>query len=261
MESESTHRAREVLGDDSKGVICPWCCFTFDPNKAWQHEAECAQESKEPVDQGQLGSVAASVLMKCLFLARRARFDLLRAVQGLARFVTKWSIKQDAAIHRLICYIHTTKGWRMIGWIGDDASDLGGHCYSDADYAGCGESEKSTSGVHVCVKGPHSSFPISGISRRQGCVSHSTAESELVAGDLGLRTVAIPAEGIFNLIFGTKATVFHADNKAMIDILRTWRSPTMRYGGTLEGYMVCLSLGCMSISVKNMRCCCIPRRP
>ncbi|MCP3869062.1 MAG: hypothetical protein GY703_13365, partial [Gammaproteobacteria bacterium] len=29
LESESTRRAREVLGDASKGVLCPWCCFTF----------------------------------------------------------------------------------------------------------------------------------------------------------------------------------------------------------------------------------------
>ena len=42
-----------------------------------------------------LAKSAASVLMKCLYPARMCRFDLLRVVQGLARYMTKWTRRQD----------------------------------------------------------------------------------------------------------------------------------------------------------------------
>ena len=48
---------------------------------------------------GVLALIAARVLMKILFAARMARFDLLRAVQGLAARVTKWSYDCDKTLH------------------------------------------------------------------------------------------------------------------------------------------------------------------
>ena len=60
-------------------------------------EAEC---------KGKLAPIASRVLMKLLFAARMARFDLLRAVQGLASTVTKWSIDCDKALHRLVCCVN-----------------------------------------------------------------------------------------------------------------------------------------------------------
>ena len=63
-----------------------------------------------PVDilaecKGKLAPIASRVLMKLLFAARMARFDLLRAVQGLASRITKWSVDCDKALHRLVCYV------------------------------------------------------------------------------------------------------------------------------------------------------------
>ena len=58
---------------------------------------------------GRLQPIASKVLMKILFAARMARFDLLRATQSLASRVTKWSTECDVALHRLVAYIHHTK--------------------------------------------------------------------------------------------------------------------------------------------------------
>ncbi len=80
---------------------------------------------------------AASVLMKCMYAARMARFDLLRPVQGLAMFLTKWTVRQDEELWRLVCYIDTAKEKRMIGWVAKDFENLKAHLYSDADFAGC----------------------------------------------------------------------------------------------------------------------------
>ena len=67
---------------------------------------------------GELQPIASRVLMKVLFAARMARFDLLRATQGLASRVTKWSPDCDKSLHRLMCYIHSTLDRTMVGFVG-----------------------------------------------------------------------------------------------------------------------------------------------
>ena len=58
---------------------------------------------------GKLQPVASKILMKILFAARMARFDLLRTTQSLASKVTKWSVECDVALHRLVAYITTVQ--------------------------------------------------------------------------------------------------------------------------------------------------------
>ena len=49
-------------------------------------------------ERGALAPHAASVLMKLLYAARIARFDLLRSINSLARNVTKWTIDDDCKV-------------------------------------------------------------------------------------------------------------------------------------------------------------------
>ena len=136
---------------------------------------------EEPVHGGALANVAASVLMICLYAAHMARFDLLRPMQGLARYISKWTKRQDEDLYHLMCYIYTTRSWKAMGWIGDRFEDLVPHLFTDADFAGCDITLKSTSGVHLCLMGPRSNFPLSGPRKMQNCISQSTTEAELVA--------------------------------------------------------------------------------
>ena len=55
---------------------------------------------------GELAPCAASVLMKIMYAARMARFDLIRPVQWLAKFMTKWTRQHDLELHRLISLLH-----------------------------------------------------------------------------------------------------------------------------------------------------------
>ena len=135
---------------------------------------------------------AASVLMKILYAARMARVDLLRPVQGLAKSFTKWKPRHDEELYKLTCYILTTKHKKTIGWVGDELADIQPHLFSDSDFAGMEGTQTSTSGVHLCLRGPNTSFPLSGQSKRQGCVSLSTTEAELVAAALALKTAGLP---------------------------------------------------------------------
>jgi hypothetical protein len=151
-------------------------------------------EVKTPVE-GALKLIASRILMKILYAARMFRYDLLRAVSALARFVSRWTVLQDKMLHRLVCYIHHSLDRKMYGWIGDARADLKVTLFADADFAGDTETTRSTSGVFLALTGPNSFFPISALSKRQSCVSHSTPEAELVAADLAIRTEGIPALG------------------------------------------------------------------
>ena len=55
-----------------------------------QHDVE---EDSESDPQGVLATPAASVLMKVLYAARLARFDLLKVIASLASKLTKWTRK------------------------------------------------------------------------------------------------------------------------------------------------------------------------
>ena len=91
--------------------------------------------------------------------------------------------------------------------------------FADADFAGDPETQRSTSGLHLALRGPATCFPLTGASKRQTCVSHSTPEAEIIAADFALRTSGIPAQQLWNVILGRQAgLVFHEDNQAMIRV-------------------------------------------
>jgi hypothetical protein len=97
--------------------------------------------------------------MKILYGARNARPDILKAVTHLACFFTKWTTLCDRRLHRLVCYIHSTYNYRLVGWIGDGPSALQPHLFADADFAGCVYTQRSTSGLHLAVRGPKQLLP------------------------------------------------------------------------------------------------------
>ena len=116
----------------------------------------------------------------------------MRAIGHLATKITDWDTDCDRLLHRLMCYLNSTLDYRMFGWIGDPVSMLSLHVYCDADFAGDQETMKSTSGVHLVLQGPNSYFPLTCVSKKQSCQSHSTPEAEFVAASHGIRAVAIP---------------------------------------------------------------------
>ena len=53
--------------------------------------------------EGQLSSQAARIVLKALYVARVARYDILWTVNMLTREVTRWTAACDRRLHRLIC--------------------------------------------------------------------------------------------------------------------------------------------------------------
>ena len=183
--------------------------------------------------------IASAVLMKVLYGARAARWDLLKAVQLLATRVTKWSRDCDKALHRLMCYINCTKSHCLSGFIGDGPSALKLRLYADADFAGDRPEFKSTSGAFLALVGPNSFFPLAAKAQKQTSVAHSTVEAEIVSADTAVRTIGLPALDLWEPVLGRSvALTLIEDNESTAAIIRSGRNPTMRHMSRTQGVNV-----------------------
>ena len=140
------------------------------------------------------------MLMKVLYGARMARYDLLRAVAYLATCITKWTEQCNQDLFRMICYINSTVELSQVSWIGDDLKDLKLQLFVDADFAGCERTQRSTTGAVLFLHGPNSKFLIGASSKRQTAVSNSTTEAEMIAGAWSIKGEGIPAMELLDLL-------------------------------------------------------------
>ena len=242
---ETKHHPARAPAQTGKSHRCTWCGHTMpvdaDGRLVPPPPIPKALEEEEvnETNRGSLAPQAASILMKLLYAARICRFDLLRSINNLARKITKWTKKEDTLLHHLMAYVHQSKYHMMIGWVGDSLGDSSIGLFADADYAGCGESLKSTSGAHMHIQGPHTRFPLVGLSKRQGCLSHSTPEAEIVAADFAMARLGLPAIILWQQLGGTDPNfVFYDDNQTMIGVIRTGKNPTMRHLERTHGISV-----------------------
>ena len=95
-----------------------------------------------------------------LYAGRYARADLLRPINMLACKVTKWTAQQDQELDDFMGYLKYSCKWRSMVWVGDSIDLLTPHLFADADLAGCSVTERSTSGLYLCKRGPNTNFHI-----------------------------------------------------------------------------------------------------
>ena len=131
--------------------------------------------------------------MQILYAARMARWGLPRPACRLACYITKWTEACDKRLLQLVRYIHTSYRLRQLGWVGGSTSSITPRLYTDADLAGDAETQRSTSEVHLAIRGTNTSYPISATSTRQSCVSCSTPEAEVVCGHYAHKNVLFAA--------------------------------------------------------------------
>ena len=205
--------------------------------QAYQYLRDDKQQNKtskhEELEEGQLKSISARILMKTFYAARLARWDLLRAIGLLATRITRWSLWDDKRLHKLMQYVNSTYSMRMRSWRseGDKPDQLMPRLYVDADFAGDAKDSKSCNGIYYHLHGPNTSIQVSATSKKQSCVSHSTPEAEIVAADCGIRNDALPSLDLIELLLAREsATVeLYEDNETAAHVIRTGKSPAMRY--------------------------------
>ena len=149
---------------------------------------------------GELSKVCSQIVLKCLYLARIGRPDILWSVNNLARSITKWTKACDKRLSRLISYIHHTCEYKQYCYVGNTAKQCRLGLFQDSDFEGDLEDSKSTSGGTLCVLGSRTFAPISWMCKKQTSVSHSSTESEIISLDAGVRLDGIPALDLWDLI-------------------------------------------------------------
>ena len=149
---------------------------------------------------GELSTVCSQIVLKCLYLARVGRPDILWSVNKLARAVTKWTKYCDKRLARLISYIHNTSEYRQYCYVGNTIQQCRLGLFQDSDFAGDVEDSKSTSAWVLCIFGSHTFVPITWMCKKQSSVSHSSAEAEIISLDAGLRMDGIPALTLWEFV-------------------------------------------------------------
>ena len=143
---------------------------------------------------------SSRIVLKCLYLARIGRPDLLYSVNILARCVTKWTRACDKRLERLIAYINKTKDYVQHCFVGDNANNCQIGLFCDASFAADLSDSKSTTGGLLCVFGPSTFVPITWVCKKHGAVSHSSTEAEVIALDAALRMEGLPALMLWDVI-------------------------------------------------------------
>ena len=148
----------------------------------------------------ELSHVCSQIVLKCLYLARIGRPDILLSVNKLARSITKWTKTCDKRLNRLISYINHTCEYKQCCHVGNTAKQCRLGLFQDSDFAGDLEDSKSTSEGTLCIFGSHTFVPISWVCKKQTAVSHSSTESEIISLDTGLRLDGLLALELLDLI-------------------------------------------------------------
>ena len=164
---------------------------------------DCQIPADEFKVKGKLSSVCARIVLKILFFARIARPDVLGACNQLSREVSRWTAACDRRLLRLISYIHSTTNWVIRCMVGDKFEDIKLAVYSDASFAGDTGDSKSTTGGVLCLVGPRTFIPLNWICKKQGAVSHSSTEAEIIGLDTMMRMEGIPGLHLWSQIMST----------------------------------------------------------
>ena len=150
--------------------------------------------------------MCSQIVLKCLYLARCGRHDILWSVNKLARSITKWTKACDKRLSRLISHIHHTCDYKQYCHVRNTAKQCRLGLFQDSDFAGDLENSKYTSGGTLCIFGSHTFFPISWMCKKQTSVSHSSTEADIISLNAGLRMDGFPALTLWDLVF----EIFHS---------------------------------------------------
>ena len=93
---------------------------------------------------GALSNTCSHIVLKCLYLARIGRLDILWSVNKLARSITKRTKACDTRLNRLISYIYHTCEYKQYCYVGNTAKQCRLGLFQDSDFAGDLEDSKST---------------------------------------------------------------------------------------------------------------------
>jgi hypothetical protein len=159
------------------------------------------------------GAVAA-----LFYVARATRPDIAHAVSQVARFMDRPGPCHREAVLRIYLYLCRTRNVALRMRASDMALSVHDcEAFSDADWAGCTETSKSTTGWIVRVGGS----TVAWYTKRQGSVAQSSCEAEYVAAAAAANEVVWWRRLLSDFGHGgTGPTKLYCDNKAATVLAR-----------------------------------------
>jgi hypothetical protein len=238
---ENDHTKCELdMRSYAESIVDTYCEITgFDKkrfrNVPTPHIPESSFTEEDLTQSGELGTGASHILMRLLWLSRLTRPDLPFIVTRLASRVTSWTKFEDRQLHRCVSYLNSSTEVVLTGSVshkGDVRLDV----YTDADFAGCVHSVKSTSGLWVEVTGDGHSFPLFWQSKKQSSVARSTTESDFfIAMANGLFGEVYNLQAFLQALLGTVVNIqFYQDNSAVLQVLKAGYSARLRHTGRVH---------------------------
>ena len=98
-------------------------------------------------------------------------------------------------------------------WVSDKIEDCKLMLFSDASFAGDLRDSKSTSNGYLCIAGPKTYVPVIWTCKKQGAVSHSFSEAEVIALEAVTRMEGVSAQVLWDTaleVFGSSRGKPHA---------------------------------------------------
>ena len=169
LKTYDTPAEKEVVPKEPNGPV----------EKPTTEEATMLEENNDEEPPGKFANECSSLVQSLQYVARLTRPEILFAVSRCSRYLTRWRGRHDNWIVRIYGYLQGTIHFVLHMLLKpNEIFVVELLVFFDADYAGCRDTRRSTTGVFAVLFGPTTWAPILFISKRQGEVSLSTPESE-----------------------------------------------------------------------------------
>jgi hypothetical protein len=152
-----------------------------------------------------------NLLGELLWVARCTRPDILFAVNKLSRYNNGYSDVHWQALLRIAKYLCTTKSQKL-HFRPSTNTGYTLTCYVDADWAGCAETRRSTTGYILYLCGA----PLAFHSKRQKIVTLSSTEAEVYALSAATSEIEAIVQMISEFEKVDLPVIVHEDNKGAI---------------------------------------------
>lgn len=149
-----------------------------------------------------------------IFVATVSRPDISYAVSQVSRFLNNWTDDHWIAVKRIFRYLKGTINYKISYTKSSDTMKANIQGFTDADFAGCRETRKSTSG-YIFIMG---NGPITWKSQKQNVVAQSTTEAEYLALALGTREALWLQSFLRELGFEASPMQIGVDNQSTIKL-------------------------------------------
>lgn len=158
------------------------CKFGFESANAVSTPVNHQQVLEDEEDSNVADFPYRQIVGSLIYLAIGTRPDISFAVGYVSRLMERPTQSHVTAVKRILKYLRGTQDYGIF-FSSKNANNFELYVYSDADYAGCIQTRRSTTGYCLLL----GNGIVSWCSERQPSVSHSTAESEYIAASLASR--------------------------------------------------------------------------